>query len=138
MARVGRAATEVALLLVVADRCHCSCCVGCVGCCCCRYSDVLPYDDNRVLLGRPFQQQQAQAAASGGGGASAAGASASGGRRGNSIDSGMSSGEDSYINASLLQGGGSDGDADVAWTYIAAQVGGGLQAGSQACSVYES
>ena len=136
MAPVGRAATEFALLLVVADRCHCSFC-SC--CCCCRYSDVLPYDDNRVLLGRPFQQQQAQAAASGGGGASAAGASASGGRRGNSIDSGMSSGEDSYINASLLQGGGSGGDADVAWTYIAAQVGGACrQPGSRAGSVYES
>ena len=99
------------------------------GCWCCRYTDVLPYDDNRVLLGRPFQQQ-AQAAASSSGAGSAAGASASGGRRGNSIDSAMASGEDSYINASLLQGGGRGGEADVPWTYIAAQV--GAQAGRQA------
>jgi hypothetical protein len=46
----------------------------------------------------------------------------------------MASGEDSYINASLLQGGGRGGEADVPWTYIAAQVGAqaGRQAGRQA------
>lgn len=106
----------------------------------CSYSDVLPYDDNRVRLGCPAfppgwasrgggSGGSTSAPAAKGGAGTAPGGARGSSREGSSAAAGSRSGDlEDYVNASPLfswgvPGGSSARFDDEQWAYIASQVG---------------
>lgn len=108
---------------------------ACPPACACRYRDVLPYDDNRVRLGRPAfppgwaSSSSAALADSGGATTPLAGGGAGRGSASSRGSSAAAEGDlEDYVNASpLFSCTGGDGSGacfdEERWAYIASQVG---------------